>query len=429
MNSSAHPPARPRSIFAWCLYDWANSAFNTVIITFVFSVYFARSVVGDETLGSAIWGYAIAASGFSVAVLAPIGGAVADHYGARKKWLGLLTAVTIAVTFGLFWGAPEGSPFEIVAILALLVLANTAFELALVFYNAMLPTVAPAGMIGRVSGWAWGLGYFGGLACLAVALFGLIGIGDARPFLSLPEENALNVRTAAILAGLWFAVFALPLFFWTEDAARTGLSLRDSVRAGASDLLKTARSIRSSANLIRFLIASALYRDGLATVFAMGGLYAAAVYGMGFDEILLFAIALNVSAGVGAVSFAFLDDHAGSKLTAIVSLCGLILTGCMILLTMEKAVFMALAVVLGLFVGPAQAAGRSLAGRLAPPDAVTQIFGLYAFTGKSIAFLGPLSYGLAVQTFEAQQAGMATILMFWISGLVLLLTVREKPDE
>jgi UMF1 family MFS transporter len=228
---------------------------------------------------------------------------------------------------------------------------------------------------------------------------------------------------------LWAALFSLPLFFWTEDAGRSGLTVKESIHAGLSSLRQTVLSIRQYKNIVVFLVASALYRDGLNTLFIVGGLFAAGVFGMDFQEILIFAIAMNVSAGLGALAFSFMDDRAGSKKTVLAALAGLIVCGIVILLVRDKLVFMGLAVVLGLFVGPAQSASRALAGRLAPKDMVAQTYGLYAFTGKSIAFMGPLAYGAATQATGSQLAGMATILLFWLSGMGLLLFVKEENNH
>ncbi len=411
---------------AWCLYDWASSAFSTVIITFVFSVYFARGIIGDETTGSAIWAYLIAISGFFVAILGPVLGAVADHYGARKRWLVFFSVLCILATASLWFGLPDPSLYNIIFVALLVIVANIGFELSLVFSNAMLPYIAPQNMLGRLSGWAWGLGYMGGLVCLVLVLCGLIGLGDAPPWLSLPREASEHVRAAAPLAALWFLVFMAPLLLFTHDVARTGLSLRQAIGKGLGQLKDTIKNIRQHANLARFLIASALYRDGLNTLFAVGGLYAAGTFGMDFQEILIFAIGLNVTAGVGAMLFGFVDDYIGSKRTIMIALTALIILGGAIILVEDKTLFMILALALGVFIGPAQAASRTLAARLTPLDMAGQTYGLYAFTGKSIAFFGPLAFGLVTSLFGSQRAGMTTILFFWVAGIALLMKVREQ---
>ena len=417
-------PASALGIFSWCLYDWANSAFNTVIGTFVFSVYFARGIYGDETEGSAVWAAAVGWAGLSVALLSPVLGAIADCAGRRKPWLVGLMTITVVATAALWFAAPDIG--YVGYALALVVIASVAFELSGVFYNAMLPGVAPPHMLGRVSGWGWGLGYVGGLVCLASALFGLIGIGDVPPLLPLDHGQSEHVRAVAPLVALWFALFSLPLFLFTRDEPATGLSVRQAVGTGLRMLARTVAEVRRYGNIVRFLIASALYRDGLATLFAVGGLYAAGTFDMGFEQILVFAIGLNVTAGLGAAAFAFMDDRVGSKSTVLAALAGLIAFGVPLLLIDDAGWFVILALGLGLFVGPAQAASRSLLARLAPQPMMTEMFGLYAFTGKSIAFLGPLAFAAATAAFDSPRAGMATILVFFVVGGALLLTVKES---
>jgi len=180
--------------------------------------------------------------------------------------------------------------------------------------------------------------------------------------------------------------------------------------------------------MVRFLIGSAIYRDGLNTLFAVGGLYAAGTFGMSFQEILFFAIGLNITAGLGAAGFAGMDDLKGSRETIIMSLCGLLLSGLAVLMVQDKTLFIGLAMVMGLFIGPVQSASRTMAARLSHPDHVGQTFGLYALTGRVVSFFGPAAYALATLAFDSQRAGMAMILLFWLAGLVILWTVKEQED-
>lgn len=417
-----------RAIAAWCLYDAGNSAFAAVIITFVFSVYFARGIVGDETHASTLWSYALALSGVLVALASPVLGAAVDHHGPRKPGLVLFSVICIVATAFLYIGAPRAETAMIVGVLALVVLANTAFEIALVYANAMLPDIAPPAMLGRVSGWAWAAGYAGGLVCLVLALLLLVGVGGMAPLLPLPQDQSQHLRAVAPLTALWFALLGVPLLFWVPDRGRAGISLRAAAARGLRQLGGTLRRVRDQGNLFRFLIGSAFYRDGLNTLFAMGGLYAADVFGMSFTEILIFAIGLNVTAGIGAFLFAWLDDGIGSRRTVMISLAGLVGCGLAILTAQDKNVFIGLSLALGLFIGPAQSAGRTLAARLSPPETLAQTYGLYALTGKAAAFAGPLAYGLATSAFGAQQAGMASIILFWLAGMALLATVKEGKN-
>lgn len=415
-----------KSIFAWCLFDWGNSAFSTVIVTFVFSVYFARGIVGDETAGSAQWGYAIALSGILIALLSPPLGAIADDYGARKKFLTFFSLLCIVPTALLWFAVPDPAASNVLMVLALVVIANIGFEIALVFANAMLPQIAPPHMLGRISGWAWGMGYLGGLFCLVLALLGLIGLGDIKPFITLPQEHSEHIRATGPLTALWFLVFLLPLLLFVDDIGRTGMSMKDAVCKGFADLVHTVKHVRQYKNLATFLAASMIYRDGLNTLFTVGGLYAAGTLGMSFEEILLFAIGLNVTAGIGAAAFAWLDDGIGSKRTIMIALVGLILTGLGVVMVADKNVFIGLALALGIFLGPVQSASRTMAARLAPPDMINQVYGFYGLTGKAISFMGPLAFAVATQFFDSQRAGIATILVFWLIGMLLLMKVKEQ---
>ena len=420
-----------KKMAAWCVYDWANSAFATVILTFVFSVYFGRGVVGDETLGASYWSYAVAVSAIFIAVLGPLTGAIADGTKRLKRALILLTCLCAGFTAMLWFATPTGGLGVILFVLGMLVLANVTFELSLVIYNSMLGAIAPPSSWGRMSGWAWGLGYMGGLVCLVIVLLGLVGLGETPPFLSLPQENSEHVRASALLVAGWIIVFSLPMFLLFKDPPKQAKvkTKKSLVKAGFADLWQTLKSLRAHPHLLRFLIASAFYRDGLNTLFAVGGLYAAGVYGMSFQDILIFAIGLNVTAGLGAFLFSFVDDRIGSKRTILIALVALFCFGASTLIVDDKDIFMILALCLGLFIGPAQAASRTLAVRLSPPEMAGQTFGLYAFTGKSVSFLGPLCFGLVTAAFDNLRAGMVVILFFWVVGGLIIWSVKEKRAE
>ncbi|HYD70640.1 MFS transporter [Azospirillum sp.] len=411
-----------RAIAAWCLYDWANSAYNTVITTFVFAVYFTRAVARDEVLGTAAWSRAMAAAGLAVAILSPVLGAVADHTGRRKPWLALFTALTVAFTTALWWVKPD--PSSMALALVCVALGTIAFELANVFYNASLPAVAPPSMFGRVSGWGWGTGYFGGLACLIVALFGFVN-NEAPVFGLFSTTDQENVRATALLVAAWFGLFSLPLFLWVPDEPGPAKPLGRAVREGLATLWRTIGHARQYRQIGRFLIASAFYRDAINTITAFGGIYAAGTFGMSFEEIVLFAIVLNVVAGLGAVGFAWIDDWFGARRTILISVAGLIVSGVPLILATDKTAFWVLALGLGLFFGPAQAAGRSMMARLSPEHMQGEMFGLYGLSGRVVGFFGPLALGFATEAFASQRAGMASILVFFAVGFVLMLGVRD----
>lgn len=410
-----------RGIIGWCLYDWANSAFPTVITTFVFAAYFTKAVAADPVSGTEQWGYAISASALAVAVTGPVLGAIADHAGARKPWIAVLTFICVIATAMLWFTRPD--PSDIIWVLFFVALANYAFEMGMVFYNAMLADIAPKPLTGRISGWGWGLGYAGGLLCLAVAL--VLFVQPDPALFGLDKSASEPIRATALLVAVWFAVFSIPLFLYTPDAPASGLSVTAAVRRGLCEFIATIRRLRDYAQIVRFLIARMFYADGLTTLFAFGGIYAAGTFGMGFSELIVFGIALNVTAGLGAAAFGWVDDALGSKKTIMIAVSALIVLSTAVLLAPSKTWFWILAMPLGIFVGPAQAASRSMMTHLTPPDVRNEIFGLYALSGKATAFMGPALLGWVTAMADSQRIGMATILVFFGIGLLLLLTVRD----
>lgn len=411
-------------LLSWCLYDWANSVLATIIFTFVFAVYFSRGIVGDEVLGSAYWGYTIGIAGIIIAITGPILGAISDALGPRKPLLLFLTGITILSTILMFWAMPD--PSYIWMALILVGIATIGFELAQAQYNAMLSDIAPPGKIGRLSGWAWAMGYFGGLACLIIALLAFIGMGEGTGWLGLTKDNSLNIRATCLLAAGWYFIFALPLFLYVPDRAKIPRQ-KGLIKKAFHSLWQTLKSlVKGEKNLAIFLISSAIYRDGLNTLFTIGGLYAAGTFGMEFEEILIFAIGLNVTSGIGAFAFAYMDDKKGAKPTIIVSLIALIMLGIGIIVVEDKMAFMVLALALGLFIGPVQSSSRSMMARLSPKDASTELFGLYAMTGKSIAFTGPLAFAIITQITDSQRWGISAIVGLWVIGLLIFIKVKEK---
>ncbi len=415
---------RRAAAFAWCLYDWANSSYPTVIITFVTAAYFTRAVAETPEAGTGQWGLMLSLSGVVLAVMAPIFGAIADQGGGRKPWIGVFSLVAILCAAGLWWIEPD--PGFVLPALLLVAVGNTAFEFGHVFYNAMLPEIAPRSHLGRLSGWAGGLGYVGGIACLAACLF--LFVLPEVPILGLDKQRAEEVRITGPFVGLWFAVFALPLFATVRERARpfhTGRAVRD----GLASLWRTLKLLPAQGQTGRFLLARMLYTDGLNTLFAFGGIYAAGSFGMSFEEILIFGILLNVTAGLGAFAFAWIDDLVGAKFTILFSVAALILLGGAILLVQSQLWFYLLGCGIGVFIGPAQTASRSFMARIAPPHLHAEFFGLYALSGKVTAFLGPALVGWVTVWADSQRVGMAMILLFFLAGLLLMRGIRDpqKP--
>ncbi|HTO81528.1 MAG TPA: MFS transporter [Methylomirabilota bacterium] len=410
-----------RAVIAWCLYDWANSAFPAIVQTFVFATYFTSAVAATPAIGTALWGQANSIAALAIAILGPVFGAIADQGGARKPWLLALTLLSVVATAALWFVRPN--PADALFGLVAMGIATIGFELGTTFYNAMLPDLVPAERVGRVSGWGWGVGYAGGLVCLVLALL-LFVQPDPPPF-GLDRHLAEHVRITAPLTAVWFAVFSLPLLLWVPDRPAVAMGTAAAIRSGVGDLFRTLAQVRRHANIARFLLAKMIYIDGLNTLFTFGGIYAAGTFGMSLKEVLLFGILLNITAGIGAIGFAWVDDWIGAKPTILISLVAMTLLGGAILLVDDKAWFYGLALAIGIFLGPAQAASRSFMARVAPPERRAEFFGLYSFAGKATAFVGPALVGWATYAFDSQRAGMATIVPFFIIGVLLLLPVKE----
>jgi MFS transporter, UMF1 family len=421
----ATPPpavlATPRQLLAWAAYDWASSPFFAVIITFVFATYVTTAVAPNEIEGTAAWSRMTVLAALVIAVTSPVLGAIADAGGRRKPWLLAFTLLSAAATALLWLVAPEHGYLTLA--LTLVLVANVANEVGQAFYNAMLPDLARPDQLGRWSGWGWGLGYAAGIVALGLIL--VVFVQPKPPPFGLDEATAEQVRIVGPVVAVWFVLFSLPLFLVAPDRARHARPFGEAARQGLRTVADTLGHVRRNANIARFLLARLVYNDGLNTLFAFGGIYAAGTFGMTLNEVLLFGIALNVTAGLGAFGFAFLDDRLGSKATILVAVCGLFVAGTVALLATEKATFWAVALVIGIFVGPAQSASRTLMARLAPAEQRTEMFGIYALTGKVTAFIGPFLFGTATAWFESQRAGMATILVMFVVGGLLLLRVRE----
>lgn len=410
--------------WSWALYDWANSPFTTLIITFVFPAYLQTALVGDPVVGQSIWGYAVAGGGLVIAVLAPVLGAIADAGGRRKPWIFVFTWICVLASAMLWFVEP--SPGWLVFGLLCVVLANIGFELGIVFNNALLPDIVPKERLGRLSGWGWGLGYAGGLVALGIAL--VIFIGPAHPPFGLDRESAEHIRLVGPLVAIWLAVFSLPLFFFTPDRASSGRGIAQAVRFGLRELGQTLAGLGRNRSIAMFLLAHMTYANGFIALFAFGGVYAAGAFGFSLAEVVMFGIVLNVAAGLGALAFAWADDWLGSKMTIVIALIGVIAASAVAVISTTIVWLWIAGIGIGIFVGPAQAASRSLMARLAPQETRAAYFGLFALSGKATAFLGPAVVAFATSASGSQRIGLATVIGFFVVGLFALLLVKEQRE-
>ncbi|OQQ32820.1 hypothetical protein A6410_02135 [Prescottella equi] len=427
--------ASRRQVAAWGLWDWGSAAFNAVIVTFVFSVYLTDAV-GDDLPGSisaSTWlGWSLGIAGFFIAVLAPVSGQRFDATGRRKRSLAVLTFLTVATMAAMFLVVDDYHYLWLG--LVLLGVGSVIFELAGVPYNAMMRQVSTPENIGRVSGFGWAMGYFGGIVLLLVCYLGFIaGDGDSRGLLGLTAEGGLNIRLVALLAAAWFAVFALPVLFAVPELPRSAAD-PGAAKAGFVESYRVLwRDLKdlweADRRTVWFLIASALFRDGLAGVFTFGAVLAVNVYGMASDSVLLFGVAANVVAALGAIVAGRLDDRVGPKAVIVASLVSMIAVGVVLIGVSGTLLFWIFGLLLCLFVGPAQSSARTFLARITPPGREGQLFGLYATTGRAVSFLAPTLFGFFAWWFGADRAGIVGLLVVLGIGLAALAAVRAPERD
>ncbi len=401
----------------WALYDWATSAFATLITTFIFAAYFTGKIALDPVMGTSEWGYAEAVAGIFIAIFSPIFGAIADYSGHRRRWLSFFTWMCVVSSAMLWFAYPDSG--SVMWALIWVVIGTIGLEVGTVFYNAMLPHIARPDYVGRISGWAWGFGYFGGLLSLIIALFGFV----KHPPGFLDTVTMEHVRMVGPFTALWLAIFSFPLLVMSKQKDSMNYPWRRAVTSGLCDLKNTLKALPKHKQILNFLLARLFYIDGLNTVFAFGGIYAGGTFHMTMSQIIEFGIAMNVSAGIGAFIFAWVDDWWGSKQTIELSLVAVTVLGLAVVLAKTVTIFIAVALVIGLFFGPMQSASRSLMTKLAPKEKSNEFFGLYALSGKVTAFMGPALLAMVTDWADSQRMGVASVLIFFVIGGLILMRV------
>jgi UMF1 family MFS transporter len=434
------------------LFDWSAQPFYTLVLTFLFAPYFANVVAPSSQLGQSYWGYGAAVAGLIIAIGSPLLGAIADGRGRRKPWIALFSLVFVAAMSALWFATPQASMATIVGVLAAFVVAMVAIEFASVFTNAIMPGLVPSSEMGRLSGNSYAAGYAGGLVSLALVSAFLIQVPESgKTMLGFASPIPLDAtaregeRLIGAFSAIWYLVFIIPFFLFVPD--RKPLST-GAAHPALSELWNTIKSLPSHPSMLLFLIARMLYADGLAAIFTFGGIYGTAMFNWSQLELGIFGIIVVVTGVIGAIIGGKLDDKLGSK-TVIVSCLLLLIAALAGILSVDRThafytlelppkdpsagplssigerIYLGFAMLVGLVAAPVQAASRSLLARLAPPDKVTQFFGLFAFSGKATAFMAPFLIGIVTEMTNDQRLGMSAIALFLIVGALLMLPVRS----
>jgi len=447
--------ASRRGIWGWMLFDWAAQPFFTVVTTFIFGPYFVSRMAADPAAGQAAWGYGIAAAGFAIAVLSPVLGSIADQTGPRKPWIAFFAAVKIFCLCMLWFAAPGSSLFWVVFFFSL---ASVAAEFSTVFNDSMMPRLVSKAEIGRISNIAWGLGYLGGMIVLIFVVAFMAAspetgktIIGADPVLGLDPRLGEDARATGPLSAVWYFLFILPMFFFTPDGQK-GMPIGRAVRVGLAELKSTIGEVRRRSGILTFLVARMIYQDGVAALLALGGVFAASMFGWSITEIGVFGIILNVVAIFGCLVASRLDTALGSKVVVMVSLVmltvatlGIVSTGPGFTLfgmlqlpgadsgglfgTPAEKAYILYGLLIGLAFGPVQASSRSYLARSVTADEAGRYFGIYALAGRATSFLAPFMVATVTALSDSPRLGMAMILLFLVGGLAVLWPTPYPADK
>ena len=424
-----------RTIFSWSIYDFANQPFTTITVTFIYSTFFASTIfLGTEEAGVSAWGKAITISSILIALLSPIMGAIADMGGYRKLFLVFWTWVCIIFSF-LLYLPQQGDVFSA---LLFFCIANIGFEMGGVFLNAYLPEIAPKHKIGRISGYGWSFGYVGGLIALAFCfIFFVLPDNPLNPLTGniLDKSTYEHIRIINVFIAIWFAVFSIPTFIFVKGSKVSKNKSKKIISKSFKTIFNTFKEIKKYKQLVRFLFARIIYNDAIITVIAFGGPYAYNQFGFDMDtngKLMIFGIVLNVFAGIGAFLFGFLDDLIGGKKTIQITNFGFIIALLIAFIAPSlengELYFWICGILVGTFMGPNQAASRSLMGRMIPSSKENEFYGFFAFSGKATAFLGPLLFTLVIDLTGDMRWSMLMLALMFSVGMYLLNNVKVRKN-
>ena len=439
--------------YSWTMFDFANQPFYTLIMTFVFSVYFTDVfIVGADGAQKLTLTQTI--SGLAIAVLSPVLGSITDIKGNRKLLMGITSALFV-LGMALLWYSPPGAPDGIWLVMFGLILASSMVGFSEVFNNSVLSTIETPENSGWLSGMGYGVGYIAGL--IALILFLLIFVwpgGETESLYGLNTSEYEHIRIVGPLSAIWYAVFIIPLFLFTPDLKKNNVTVINSIKIGLTNFIKTFKEARKYKNIFIFLITRMFYQDALNALFVVGGVYASLVVGMSLTQVLILGIILNVLSGPSSIYGGYLNDLIGSKNVINLSLWGLFLSGVLgisidkdtifyfftvneyspsveeftfgIFNSISQITYIFVVIGISIFYGPAQTASRALMVKLAPQEKMTEFFGLYAFAGKSTAWLVPGIMSLILAFTDSLQYAMISIIFFNLIGIIGMYFVSEK---
>ena len=407
-----------KKIINFALYDFANSAFTTIVITFIFSTYFAKEIAPNPVLGQSYWGWTIGITGIVVAIIGPLLGSFADKKNYTEFFIKIFTIICISLTCLLWFSKP--SEKYLLYTLLIVGLANIFYELSLIFYNSILKKISETKNLGKSSGFSFALGYLGGIIVLIICITIFID-NDTLPF-GLSKENSENVRATSIVVALWYLIFAIPFLFNLKEINN------NKIQKTANNTKKFKELIwdKGLNNIGKFLLARMLYADGLNAIIVMGGIFAVGVFNLEIKDLLVLSVLMNITAFIGAIIGGYANDRFSSKNVIIFSLIGLILSSSIILFLQSKIIFLIFASVNGFFIGPVQSASRVFMTKSIDENNQASGFGLFALSGKLTSFIGPLLVSTITFISNSQKIGFSSAIALLLIGLIILLKVKKN---
>lgn len=421
-KGASSDPVTKREIFGWCMYDVADSAFTTVIVTALYAPYFSKIVVGNAQRADFLWGFAASISEIAVAILAPILGAIADYSGTRKKFLGVCALVIVFFTASLWFVGPGMTVLG----LGLYIIANIGFAGGGVFIDSFLPGISNESNAGKISGLKWAMGYTSGLIALVFCL------GLSKNIVDNPTPYQLSqARLIPVVVALYYSIAFIPTLLFLRDRSVPQVLPpgENYLTVGFRQLRRTLKQIRRYRELFKLLVAFLVYNDGVVTVIYFAALYASTTIGFTTQEITIMFIAMNVVAAVGAFGFGFIADRIGQKKTIFISLT--IWIGAVVLayFSYSKESFYGVATLAGLGMGSTQSVTRSLLALFTPEENAAEFFGFLGIAGKALAFIGPIIFGTVSSQTGSQRPAILSIGAFFVIGMILLYFVDEKKGK
>lgn len=451
--------ASPAGQFSWALFEGARDPYVLLVTIYLFAPYFARFVVGDPVTGQALWGAIASYGGLAIALLAPFLGAIADAGGRRKPWLALYTVVLFVASMFMWFSKPLSTGWDLFVAGALVAVANVSFEFTAVFHNALLPTIAPHNRVAGLSGLALSMGNASGIVLMLFMLiaFALPGVVH-WPF--IPDHTLFGIdqaahepeRLAGPISALWLLVFSIPIFLFTPDRAASNVPLGRAAVAGVKSVISTVRSLRHYRNVGAYLLARLFFNDGMTAVLTFGGIYAASTFHWGPIQMILYGLELSVFAVIGGFFGGWLDNHLGSKRAIFVSIGGTTIAGLLTLTiapdrifwfipydvhaphinslpffnTWPEVIFLIVVNFVAVLITAGYANSRTMLARIAPPEKMTEFFGLYSLSGTSTTFLATGLVSLMTAFSHSQRIGLLGETIFLVIGLALMFFVKEE---